>query len=67
MKKVKLSDELRSEYKREELGTGIRGKYFDDYRRLTKEEIGHTGPWHSVFLVAMALSLVFVIIGLIIK
>lgn len=42
-------------------------KYFDDYRRLTKEETGRTGPWHSVFLGAMALSLVFVIIGLISK
>ena len=35
MKKVKESDELRSEYKREDLGPGIRGKYFEAYQRGT--------------------------------
>ena len=34
MKKVK-SDELRPEYKREDLGEGIRGKYFDSYQKGT--------------------------------
>lgn len=33
MKKVKPSDELRSEYKREDLGTGVRGKYLKEYRK----------------------------------
>ena len=33
MKKVKVSDELRSEYRREDLGQGIRGKYFESYRK----------------------------------
>ena len=28
-------DELRSEYKREELGVGVRGKYFDEYNKGT--------------------------------
>jgi len=33
MKKAKVSDELRSEYRREDLGQGIRGKYFESYRK----------------------------------
>ena len=33
MKKVKESDELRSEYKREDLGKGVRGKYFESYQK----------------------------------
>ncbi len=35
MRKVKISDELRPEYKREDLGTGVRGKYFEEYRKGT--------------------------------
>ncbi len=35
MKKVKESDELRQEYKREDLGKGIRGKYFEAYQKGT--------------------------------
>ena len=35
MRKVKASDELRPEYKREDLGIGIRGKYFEEYRKGT--------------------------------
>lgn len=35
MKKVKTSDELRPEYKREDLGAGVRGKYFEEYRKGT--------------------------------
>ena len=31
MKKVKKNDEIRSEYKREDLGAGTRGKYLDSY------------------------------------
>ena len=34
MKKVK-SNELRPEYKREDLGQGIRGKYFESYQKGT--------------------------------
>jgi hypothetical protein len=34
MKKAK-SDELRLEYHREDLGQGVRGKYFESYRRGT--------------------------------
>ena len=33
MKKVKLSDELRPEYRREDLGKGVRGKYLESYRK----------------------------------
>jgi len=35
MRKAKVSDELRPEYKREDLGVGIRGKYFEEYRKGT--------------------------------
>jgi hypothetical protein len=35
MRKVKESDELRPEYKREDLGKGIRGKYFEAYQKGT--------------------------------
>jgi hypothetical protein len=33
MKKAKVTDELRPEYRREDLGRGIRGKYFESYRK----------------------------------
>ena len=35
MRKAKESDELRPQYKREDLGKGIRGKYFDAYQKGT--------------------------------
>jgi hypothetical protein len=35
MRKVKKSDELRPEYKREDLGEGVRGKHFESYREGT--------------------------------
>jgi hypothetical protein len=35
MRKAKTSDELRPEYKREDLGIGVRGKYFEEYRKGT--------------------------------
>jgi hypothetical protein len=35
MRKVKASDELRPEYKREDLGEGVRGKYFEPYSKGT--------------------------------
>lgn len=35
MRKVKESDELRPEYKREDLGQGVRGKYLESYRKCT--------------------------------
>jgi hypothetical protein len=35
MKKDRASDELRSEYRREDLGQGIRGKYFEAYQKGT--------------------------------
>ena len=35
MRKVKKSDELRPEYKREDLGKGVRGKYLQEYREGT--------------------------------
>jgi len=33
MRKVKESDELRPLYKREDLGKGVRGKYFESYQQ----------------------------------
>ena len=35
MKKDKTYDELRPEYEREDLGQGVRGKYFEEYRKGT--------------------------------
>ena len=35
MRKVKASDELRPQYRREDLGVGVRGKYFESYRKGT--------------------------------
>ena len=35
MKKVKESDDLRPEYRREDLGQGVRGKYFESYQQAT--------------------------------
>ena len=35
MRKVKASDELRPEYKREDLGVGVRGKYYEEYCKGT--------------------------------
>lgn len=34
MKTVKY-EEMRKEYKREDLGKGVRGKYFDEYKKGT--------------------------------
>lgn len=35
MRKTKESDELRPEYRREDLGQGVRGKYFESYQKGT--------------------------------
>jgi len=35
MKKVKATDELRHEYKREDLGVGVPGKYYEEYCKGT--------------------------------
>ncbi|MBI4594927.1 MAG: hypothetical protein HY730_00940 [Candidatus Tectomicrobia bacterium] len=35
MRKAKTSDELPTEYKREDLGVGVRGKYFESYSKGT--------------------------------
>ena len=35
MRKVRETDELRPEYKREDLGVGVRGKYLEEYRKGT--------------------------------
>ena len=35
MKTDKKADELRPEYRREDLGKGVRGKYFESYKKGT--------------------------------
>ena len=35
MRKAKASNGLRPEYRREDLGQGVRGKYFESYRKGT--------------------------------
>ena len=35
MRKVKESEELRPQYRREDLGQGVRGKYFEAYQKGT--------------------------------
>ena len=35
MRKAKASDELRPEYKWDDLGVGVRGKYFESYNKGT--------------------------------
>jgi hypothetical protein len=35
MKMAKKTDELRPQYKREDLGQGVRGKYFESYQEGT--------------------------------
>jgi hypothetical protein len=35
MKRAKKTDELRPQYKREDLGQGVRGKYFKSYQQGT--------------------------------
>jgi len=42
-------------------------KYLNDYRRLTLQETGKIGLWYYVFSVAMVLTLVFVVVGIILK
>jgi len=49
MKKDKDIDEMRSEYKREDLGKGVRGKFLDEYEEshnlvLLKPEIAKVFP-----------------------
>jgi len=49
MKKAKDQDELRSEYKREDFGIGVRGKYYEAYNEghnlvLLKPEVAKAFP-----------------------
>jgi len=49
MKKVKKEEEMRSEYKREDLGVGVRGKYYEAYKEshnvvLLKPEVAKAFP-----------------------
>lgn len=49
MKKIKNQNEMRSEYKREDLGIGIRGKYYEAYNEghnlvLLKPEVAKAFP-----------------------
>jgi len=49
MKKAKDKDEMRSEYRREDLGKGVRGKYYEAYKEghnlvLLKPEVAKAFP-----------------------
>ena len=49
MKKAKGQDEMRSEYNREDLGVGVRGKYYDAYTEghnlvLLRPEVARAFP-----------------------
>lgn len=49
MKNDKKDDEMRSEYKRKDLGTGVRGKYYEAYKQshnivLLKPEVAKVFP-----------------------
>ena len=49
MKKVKKKDGIRPEYKRENLGVGVRGKYYEAYQEshnvvLLKPEVAKAFP-----------------------
>ena len=42
-------------------------KYVNQYKQITEAENGKLGPWFYAFIVSMNLTLVFVIIGAILK
>jgi len=42
-------------------------KYVAQYRAITREETGRTGPWYYSFVVAMNLALVCAIVGLVLR
>ena len=49
MKKVKDPDEMRPEYRREDLGVGVRGKYYEAYKEghnlvLLRPEVAKAFP-----------------------
>ncbi len=49
MKKAEGKDEMRSEYRREDLGKGVRGKYYEAYKEghnlvLLKPEVAKAFP-----------------------
>ncbi len=49
MKKAKKENEMRSQYKREDLGVGVRGKYYEAYQEshnlvLLKPEVAKAFP-----------------------
>jgi len=42
-------------------------KYVSQYRTRTRQETGRTGPWFYSFVIAMNLTLVTAVIGLILR
>jgi len=47
--KIEENDDMRSEYRREDLGKGVRGKYYEDYKEghnlvLLKPEVARAFP-----------------------
>ena len=49
MKKAKKADDMKAEYKREDLGSGVRGRYYDAYKEshnivLLQPEVAEAFP-----------------------
>ncbi|HNW58951.1 MAG TPA: hypothetical protein PKI62_04705 [bacterium] len=45
----------------------IISKYFNQYREITRQETGRTGPLFTAYLIAMNAALVFAIAGLVLR
>lgn len=42
-------------------------KYIGQYRKVTRDETGRTGPWFYAFLISVNLALVTAVVGLVLK
>ena len=42
-------------------------RYVQQYKRITTEENGKPGPWFYSFITSMSLTLLFAVVGLILK
>ena len=42
-------------------------KYVNQYKQITEEENGKPGPWFYSFVISMNMTLVFAIIGILLK
>jgi hypothetical protein len=42
-------------------------KYIHQYRKITQQESGKSGPWFYSYVISMNLALVFAIVGFVLK